>query len=194
MPSSFLPPPMTSLILLGIVVLVGLYLMGAYNGLVTVRNRMKEALSDIGVQQKRRWDLIPNLIETVKGYAQHEKDVFQKVTDARTRAIAAGQSGNLKDSQAAESMLSGALKSVFAVAEAYPELKANQNFLHLQQELVDAEDKIQAARRFYNQMVQELNTKVEQFPTNLIASNFGFTKAEFFQVDSAETATPKVQF
>jgi LemA protein len=185
---------MTSLILLGIVVLVGLYLMGAYNGLVTVRNRMKEALSDIGVQQKRRWDLIPNLIETVKGYAQHEKDVFQKVTDARTRAIAAGQSGNLKDSQAAESMLSGALKSVFAVAEAYPELKANQNFLHLQQELVDAEDKIQAARRFYNQMVQELNTKVEQFPTNLIASNFGFTKAEFFQVDSAETATPKVQF
>lgn len=181
-------------VLIGLAVLVGLWLVMAYNGLVTVRNRMHEALSDIGVQQKRRWDLIPNLIETVKGYAAHEKGVFEKVTEARTQAIAAGQSGSLAASQGAENILSGALKSVFAVAEAYPDLKANQNFLQLQQQLVDAEDKIQAARRFYNQMVQELNTKVEQFPTNLIAQNFGFAKAEFFQVEASETAVPKVSF
>ncbi|OGJ58312.1 hypothetical protein A3H22_01275 [Candidatus Peribacteria bacterium RIFCSPLOWO2_12_FULL_55_15] len=180
-------------VLIGIII-VGLYFMGVYNGLVTLRNRMREALSDISVQQKRRWDLIPNLIETVKGYAKHEKEVFTKVTDARTRAITAGQSGNLNNMQAAETALSGALKTVFAVAENYPELKANQNFLHLQQELVDAEDKIQAARRFFNQMTQQLNTKIEQFPSNLIASRFGFQKSDFFQIETTETAVPKVQF
>lgn len=182
------------IVLVAIVVIIGLYFMGTYNGLVTLRNRMQEALSDIGVQQKRRWDLIPNLIETVKGYASHEKSVFEHVTEARTKAITAGQSGNLQQSQAAENALSGALKSVFAVAEAYPELKANQNFLQLQTELVDAEDKIQAARRFYNQMVQEMNTKIEQFPSNLIAKNTGFQKSEFFQIETTETAVPKVQF
>jgi LemA protein len=181
-------------VLIGIVVLVALFFMGTYNGLVSLRNRMREALSDIGVQQKRRWDLIPNLVETVKGYAAHEKDVFDRVTQARAQAITASQGGNLKDMQAAENSLSGALKTVFAVAEAYPELKANQNFLHLQQELVDAEDKIQAARRFYNQTVQGLTTKIEQFPSNIVAGMFGFQKGDFFQVDSAETATPQVKF
>lgn len=181
-------------VLIGIVVLVALYCMMAFNGLVMLRNRMREALSDIGVQQKRRWDLIPNLIETVKGYARHEKEVFTQVTEARTRAITASQKGDLKGMQSAESGLSGALKSVFAVAESYPELKANENFLQLQQELVDAEDKIQAARRFYNQMTQELNTKIESFPGNLIAQNFGFQRSDFFQVDTTETAVPKVKF
>ncbi len=181
-------------ILIGIVVLFVIWLIASYNGLVTLRNRVREAQSDIGVQQKRRWDLIPNLVETVKGYATHEKGVLEGVTEARTRAIAAGQSGDPRKSQAAENALSGALRSVFAVAESYPDLKANQNFLQLQQELVDAEDKIQAARRFYNQMVQELNTKVEQFPTNLIASRYGFAHGDFVQVDAGETAVPQVKF
>ena len=181
-------------ILLGLVVLLVLWLVVSYNGLVSTRNRMREALSDIGVQQKRRWDLIPNLVETVKGYASHEKDVLERVTEARTRAITASQKGDLKGMQSAETALSGALRTVFAVAESYPDLTANQNFLHLQQELVDAEDKIQAARRFYNQMVQQLNTKVEAFPSNLVAGQFGFQRAEFFQVEGAETATPQVKF
>jgi LemA protein len=181
-------------VLIGIVVLAGLFFVGTYNSLVNLRNRMKEALSDIGVQQKRRWDLIPNLVETVKGYATHEKEVFDRVTQARAQAITASQGGSLKDMQAAENTLSGALKSVFAVAEAYPDLKANQNFLHLQKELVDAEDKIQAARRFFNQTVQQLTTKIEQFPSNIVAGMFGFQKGEFFQVDNAETATPQVKF
>ncbi len=181
-------------VLIGIVVLVVLFVVMSYNGLVTLRNRAKEGLSDIGVQQKRRWDLIPNLIETVKGYAAHENDVLMRVTEARTKAMSAGQSGNLKEMQGAENMLSGALKTVFALSESYPDLKANQNFMHLQQELVDAEDKIQAARRFYNQMVQQLNTKIEQFPSNIIANMFGFQKMDFFRIDAGETAVPKVQF
>jgi LemA protein len=181
-------------ILIGIVILAALIVMGIYNSLVSLRNRVQEGMSDIGVQQKRRWDLIPNLIETVKGYATHEKDVFTRVTEARTKAMTASQGGDMQASQAAENVLSGALKTVFALAEAYPDLKANQNFMHLQQELVDAEDKIQAARRFYNQMVQQLNTKVQQFPSNMIASMFGFKTETFFQIDATETAVPQVKF
>ena len=182
--------------LIVVLVLVGIvgYTVLTYNGLVSLRNRVKEALSDIGVQQKRRHNLIPNLVEAVKGYAQHESGTLQQVTEARTQAMQAGESGSLKDMQAAENMLSGALKSIFALSESYPDLKANQNFLQLQDELVDAEDKIQAARRFYNNNVQAFNTKTEQFPGNLIANSFKFEPYEFFEVDEAETAVPEVEF
>ena len=180
--------------LLAIAAVAAMYVIATYNGLVSLRNRVKEAFSDIGVQQKRRHDLIPNLIETVKGYASHESKTLQGVTEARTKAIQAAQTGDAKGIAAAENALSSALKSVFAVAEQYPDLKANQNFLHLQQELVDAEDKIQAARRFYNQNVQLLKTKVEQFPSNMIAGMFGFSAEAFFAIDAAETAVPQVKF
>jgi LemA protein len=163
-----------------------------YNRLVTLRNRMREAFSDIEVQLKRRYDLIPNLVETVKGYASHEKGVFEKVTEARSRAMGAQ---NLKDRASAENMLSETLKSLFAVAENYPDLKASQNFLELQRELRDAEDKIQAARRFYNTNVMALNTKVESTPSNFIAQLFGFKQEEFFEISEAvERATPQVKF
>ena len=186
---------MTALwIIVGIVVVLAAYVMTAFNGLVQLKNRAEEAFSDIGVQQKRRYDLIPNLIETVKGYAAHEQSTFDKVVQARNAAMEAGKGGDLKKMQQAENALSGTLKTIFALAESYPDLKANQNFLHLQQELVDAEDKIQAARRFFNSNVQALNTKIEQFPSNLIASHFGFAKREFFAVETAATATPQVKF
>ena len=159
-----------------------------------MRNRVKEAWSDIDVQLKRRYDLIPNLINTVKGYASHEKEVFQKVTEARSNAMQAEKSGNAAESAQAENMLSGALKSLFAVAEAYPDLKANQNFLELQRELSDTENKIQASRRFYNGNVRDYNTKQEVFPTNLIASMFGFKPADFFEIDDVEKENPKVDF
>ena len=171
-----------SLILLIVVGVVALWFVTAYNGFIRLRQRVQEAESDVEVQQKRRYDLIPNLLETVKGYAAHEKGVFEKVTEARTRAMATGGTQS-KEHQQAENMLSGTLKTLFAVAENYPDLKANQNFLELQRELTDTEDKIQAARRFYNSMVMELNTKVESFPSNLIANMFGFTKREFFDLD-----------
>lgn len=183
-----------SYVLIGIVAVVVLYVIVTFNAFVSLKNRVAEALSDIGVQQKRRWDLIPNLIQTVKGYAAHEEGVLMKVTEARTKAMSAGQSGDIHGMQAAENVLSGALKTVFALSESYPDLKANQNFLQLQQELVDAEDKIQAARRFYNQNVQALNTKIEQFPSNLVAGMAGATKQAFFEIDAGETAVPKVQF
>ena len=181
-------------ILLGIAAIVVVYVIAVYNSLVQLKNRVDEAMSDIGVQQKRRWDLIPNLIETVKGYATHEKGTFESVTKARTAAMDASAAGNMEEMARAENMLSSTLKSIFALSENYPELKANQNFLHLQQELVDAEDKIQAARRFYNANVQKLNTKVEQFPANMIASQFHFTKRAFFKIDETETVVPTVQF
>ncbi|MEI7511622.1 MAG: LemA family protein [Candidatus Peregrinibacteria bacterium] len=184
----------SSLLFVIIAVVIGVYIMIAYNGLVSLKNRSEEAFSDVGVQQKRRYDLIPNLVETVKGYATHEQDTLLKVTEARNMAVNASATGNMKDMAAAENVLSGALKSIFALSENYPDLKANQNFLHLQQELVDAEDKIQAARRFYNQNVQELNTKIEQFPSNLIAKMFAFVKREFFAVEEAATVAPKVSF
>jgi LemA protein len=170
---------------------VVLWLVFAYNSLVTLRNRAKEAWSDIEVQLKRRYDLIPNLIETVKGYAAHEKTVFENVTKARTQAM--GATGSAK--AGAENMLSGALKSLFAVAENYPQLKANENFSKLQDELTDTEDKIQAARRFYNGMVRDLNTRIQTFPSNLIANSFGFAPMEFFgDLTDAEKQPVQVKF
>ena len=162
-----------------LLVLVGVVI-GAYNGLVVLRNRVEEAWSDITVQLKRRTDLIPNLVNSVKGYATHEKEVFEKVAEARSAIMNAG---SVAETAKAENALEGALKSLFAVSESYPELKANQNFLQLQQELVDTEDKIQAARRFYNGGVRDLNTKIQTFPTNIIAGMFGFQAKEFFDVE-----------
>ena len=163
-----------------------------YNRFVTLRNRVKEAFSDIDVQLKRRYDLIPNLVNTVKGYAAHEKGVFEKVTEARARAM--GATG-MHEKAAAENMLSQTLKSLFAVAEAYPDLKASNNFVELQRELRDTEDKIQAARRFYNTNVMALNTMSENFPANIVGGMFGFKKEEFFELQEAgEREVPKVSF
>jgi len=163
-----------------------------FNGLVVLKNRAKEAWADIDVQLKRRYDLIPNLVETVKGYATHERELFEKVTQARAAAM------NAQGVQAkgeAENMLSGTLKSLFAVSENYPELKASQNFLALQNELTDTEDKIQAARRFYNTNVRDLNIKIESFPANMIAGSFGFTKMDLFQtVNETERSPVQVKF
>ena len=172
-----------------VVVLVVLWLILAYNGLITSRNRTQEAFSDIDVQLKRRYDLIPNLVESVKGYASHEKTVFEDVTNARTTAMQA--TGPAKAD--AENQLSGTLKSLFAVAENYPDLKANQNFLSLQNELTDTEDKIQAARRFYNGMVRDFNTKTQVFPTNIFANMMGFTKMDFFGNDLSDAEKQPVQ-
>jgi len=170
-------------IILGLVVLVVIFLWVAYNSLVTLKIRVDEAWSDITVQLKRRLDLIPNLVETVKGYAAHESGVFEKVTEARANALNAQ---GVKETAAAENQFEGALKSLFAVAEAYPDLKASQNFIELQQELVDTEDKIQASRRFYNGGVRDLNTKIQKFTSNVIAGMFGFKNREFYQLDDAE--------
>lgn len=172
-------------IVLGVVALVVIFLWATYNSLVTLRVRVEEAWSDINVQLKRRLDLIPNLVETVKGYASHESGVFQQVTEARANVMSAK---GVKETAAAENQFEGALKSLFAVAESYPDLKANENFAELQRELVDTEDKIQASRRFYNSGVTSLNTKIETFPSNLVASIFKFNKRDFFEVDEAEQA------
>ena len=162
------------------------------NSLIRSKNRTDEAWSDIDVQLKRRYDLIPNLIETVKGYMSHESEVFQKVTEARTKAISA--TGAESKAQA-ENMLSGALKTLFAVSENYPQLRASENFLKLQEELSDTENKIQAARRFYNNNVMDFNTRQEVFPSNLIALIFGFSKAEFFELkEESQREAPKVNF
>lgn len=174
-------------IFIAIIVLVVLYFIGSYNGFVRMVNRAKEAWADIDVQLKRRHDLIPNLVNTVKGYAAHESAVFENVTKARTMAM--GATSTLEKGQA-ENMLTGALKSVFAIAEAYPDLKANQNFLELQRELSDTENKIQASRRFYNTTVRDLNTRVQSFPGNIIAGMFKFTPMEFFQLDDASERAP----
>ncbi len=169
-----------------------LWVVAAYNGLVRVRNRVHEALSDIDVQLKRRFDLIPNIVETVKGYASHESGVFEKITEARSR-VAGG--GSPIDRASAENALSGTLKSLFAVAENYPDLKANTTFMGLQGELSDTENKIQAARRFYNAMVMELNAAVHSFPTNIIAGMFGFGAEKFFEgLSDAERAPVSVKF
>jgi LemA protein len=172
-------------IIVGIIVLLVIIVVGLYNSLVTLRVRVDEAWSDITVQLKRRVDLIPNLVETVKGYAKHEKGVFEAVTEARASVMKAK---GVKETGQAENMLEGALKSLFAVAEAYPDLKASQNFVELQQELVDTEDKIQASRRFYNTGVRDLNTKIQTVPTNIVAAIFGFKNREFFELDEAENA------
>lgn len=180
-------------VLLGVVAVVAVFLWMTYNSLVTLKVRVDEAWSDITVQLKRRLDLIPNLVNTVKGYASHEAGVFEKVTEARANALNAQ---GPKQTAEAENQFEGALKSLFAVAEAYPDLKANQNFRDLQQELVDTEDKIQAARRFYNGGVRDLNTKIKIFPNNIFAGMLGFTEREFFEVENmAEVEQPvNVQF
>lgn len=175
-------------IVLAIAAVLGIFLWVTYNGLVTLKIRVDEAWSDITVQLKRRADLIPNLVNSVKGYAAHEKTVFQDVTEARSAVMNAQ---GVKETAEAENMLEGALKSLFAVAEAYPDLKASENFLQLQNELVDTEDKIQAARRFYNGGVRDLNTKIQVFPNNVFAGMLGFKERDFFEVeDMASVENP----
>lgn len=182
-------------IILIILIAVGAWVALTYNRLVVLRNRAKEAWSDIDVQLRRRYDLIPNLVETVKGYATHEKSVFENVTKARTNAISAQQSGDPQKVAQAENFLSGTLKSLFAVVENYPDLKASANFVELQRELRDTEDKIQAARRFYNTNVRDLNIKIETFPVNIIANTLNFTKMNFFEIEEAAARGPvKVSF
>lgn len=181
------------LIVVAVVVIAGIYLWATYNSLVSLGTRVDEAWSGIDVQLKRRADLIPNLIETVKGYAAHEKAVFENVTRARAETLGAdgpAQAG------VAENHMQQALKSLFAVAEAYPQLQASQNYLQLQNELVDTEDKVQASRRFYNGGVRELNIKIKQFPNNLFSRGLGFSEREFFEVEDAASVRqpPRVQF
>lgn len=179
-------------ILLIIIAVLVLWAIAVFNSLVRMRQRVKEAWADIDVQLKRRYDLIPNLVETVKGYAAHEKDVLEKVVKARSMAMNAH---TVKEHGQAEDMLSGALKNLFVLAEAYPNLRASENFAKLQDELSDTENKIQSARRFYNTNVMDLNTKIEQFPANLIVRNFGFNKEQFFEITSvAEREPVKVNF
>lgn len=178
------------LVILVVVAVLVLMLGVMYNGLVKLNVRVQEAWSDITVQLKRRADLIANLVEAVKGYAAHEKQVFQDVTDARANVLNATTQGPAATAKA-ENQFEGALKSLFAVAEAYPQLRASENFQQLQNELVDTEDKIQASRRFYNGGVRDLNTKIQQFPSNIIAGMFGFKNKEFFEVDDpAKIAEP----
>lgn len=179
---------MTTWIILGAIGFLLLVVIFIYNGLVRTKVRTDEAWSDITVQLKRRYDLIPNLVSSVKGYAKHEKTVFEEVTKTRTEAMAAQTVGEVSK---AENQFESALKSLFAVAENYPQLKASENFQKLQDELVDTEDKIQAARRFYNGAVRDLNTKIQSFPTNLFASLMGFVQREFFEVDESETSVVK---
>ena len=180
------------IIVIGIVVVIGGWLMMTYNGLVNLRNMMQEGWSGIDVQLKRRFDLIPNLVETVKGYAAHEKETLQNVTEARTAVTNAGS-----DTEArlqAENMLTGTLRTLFAVAESYPDLKANTNFLQLQEQLANIENDLQMARRYYNGTERNLNNGIQKFPAVLIARSFGFKEATFFQVEEEAKQTPKVSF
>lgn len=187
---------MTPLIIVLVVLAVVIVaVIAMFNRLVTLRNRAKEAWADIDVQLKRRYDLIPNLINTVKGYAQHESGVFQKVTEARANAMSAEQTGDPKKIGQAENALAGTLKTLFAVAENYPTLRATENFQQLQQELSDTENKIQAARRFYNSNVRALNIKIESFPSNIIAKMFGFKQMNLFEIEAAaQREAPQVSF
>lgn len=173
--------------IIAVIAVIVFWLGLTYNGFVSLRNRAKEAWADIDVQLRRRYDLIPNLVETVKGYAAHESGVFEKVTEARARAMGAG---TLKDKAQAENALSSTLKTLFAVSENYPQLRASENFQKLQDELTDTEDKIQAARRFYNGNVRDLNIKIESFPSNLVASLFNFQKMEFFELQETAAKEP----
>lgn len=179
-------------IIIIILVAIVLWLAATYNSFVRITARIKEAWADIDVQLKRRYDLIPNLVETVKGYAAHESGVFESVTRARASALSAESSGDQKQIAESENMLAGTLKSLFAVAENYPTLKANENFLKLQEELSDTENKIQAARRFYNSNVQHLETKLGTFPSNLVGGMFGFEKKEFFGLEGKEAERENV--
>jgi LemA protein len=184
------------LVILAVAAVIGIYLWVTYNALVALKVRVDEAWSDITVQLKRRADLIPNLIDTVKGYAAHEKEVFENVTKARAATVSPEALEHPQQAAQAEGMLQGALKSLFAVSEAYPQLVASNNFLELQRELTDTEDKIMASRRFFNGGVRELNTKIQQFPNNVFANSLGFTEREFFEVDNlaAISEPPKAQF
>lgn len=180
------------IVIIAIVAVIIIYFISEFNSLVTLKNRSKEAWSDIDVQLKRRHNLIPNLVETVKGYASHERELLEKVTEARSRAI---QAQDTKSKEQAENALSSTLKSLFAVSENYPDLKASTNFLELQRELTDTEDKVQAARRFYNGNVRDMNTKIEMFPSNMIANIFNFKKMDLFQIDNEEEKqVPDVEF
>ncbi len=182
----------TANILIFAAVVLVLWIIGAFNGLIRRRFRVREAWSDIDVQLKRRYDLIPNVVETVKGYAAHEREVFEKVTEARTRAMGAQ---TMKERGQAENILSGTLKTLFAVAENYPQLRATENFQKLQDELTDTENKVQAARRFYNTNVRDMNIKIESFPANIVAAIFRFRPMEFFETEEAgERETVKVKF
>lgn len=177
-----------------VIVLIVLWAISAYNGLVTLRNRVKNGWAQIDVQLKQRADLIPNLVETVKGYASHESEVFTQVTQARAGVVQAAQSGDVAQRIQAENQLSRALVNLQATAEAYPELKANENFMDLQSQLKSLEEKIAYARQFYNDVVQKYNTRIEVVPTNIIAGLFHFEQATYFQVDEADRQTPKVKF
>ena len=183
-------------VIIGVIVLIALILIFVYNSLIKLRNRVEEAWSDIDVQLKRRHDLIPNLVETVKGYAKHEKETFENVTQARSQAMQARESGGDTQQQAqAENMLTDTLKSLFAVSENYPDLKASQNFQELQRELSDTENKIQAARRFYNDNVMRYRTKIQSFPTNILAKIFNFSAKEYFELEEeAEKENVNVGF
>ena len=184
---------MSALLVLFVIIAAALvFIVGIYNGLVRLRNRCDNSWAQVDVQLRRRYDLIPNLVETVKGYAKHEREVFQKVTEARANAITAG---SIKEQGEAENMLTGALKSLFAVVENYPELKANQNFLMLQEELAGTEGKIAYARQFYNDTVMKFNTKQQVFPSNIVANLFSFTERDYLEIEEPEVREPvKVKF
>lgn len=184
-----------SWVILGIVLFLVLAFISLYNGLIRLKNRVAEAWSDIDVQLKRRYDLIPNLVETVKAYAQHERETLENVIKARNEAMSMQNSSDIAGKLQAENNLSSTLKSIFALSENYPDLKANQNFLELQKELSDTENKIQAARRFYNGNVRDFNTKIQVFPSNIIAKMFGFTNRNFFEIEeAAQKENVKVEF
>lgn len=178
-------------IVLGAAVLIGLFAIAVYNSLIVLRNKVDEGWSDIDTQLKRRWDLIPNMVETVKGYAKHEKGVFEEVTKARSQAM---QAQSPDEVAKAENMLTSTLKSLFAVAENYPDLKANQNFMDLQATLREIEEHIQMSRRYYNGTVRDFNTKLQVFPNNLIAGMLGFQKREYFEIEDEERRNVKVSF
>jgi len=187
--------PVLYLVLAAVAVLA-LWLVAVYNGLIRSKNRVDEAFSDIDVQLKRRYDLIPNLVEAVKGYMTHEREALVKLTEARTAAMAIHdkKDATIAEKEQAENILAGTLKTLFAVTENYPDLKASQNFLQLQDELSDTENKIQAARRFYNGNVRDFNIKIQVFPNNMVANSLGFKKYDFFQADAAEKGNVQVKF
>ena len=185
----------TLLIITGVIAIFLLWIVSIYNSLIKLKTRTEEAWSDIDVQLKRRYDLIPNLVETVKAYAQHERETLENVIKARNEAMSMQNSSDIAGKLQAENNLSSTLKSIFALSENYPDLKANQNFLELQKELSDTENKIQAARRFYNGNVRDFNTKIQVFPSNIIAKMFGFTNRSFFEIEeAAQKENVKVEF
>lgn len=184
-----------ALIVLGVLVVIALWFAGVYNSLIALRNQVKNAWSQIDIQLKRRYDLIPNLVNTVKGFMKHEKDIFEKIATSRQAAMAAGAAGNVRETAVAEAALSAAMRPLFALVESYPDLKSNQNVQSLMEELTSTENKISFSRQLYNDVVTQFNTKLESFPTNVIAGMFQFKAADFFQVENAlERQAVKVEF